>query len=33
MIDTQNADIQELIHQIEFYLTKIGRSENELSTV
>jgi hypothetical protein len=33
MIDTQNADLEELIHQIEFYLTKIGRSENELSTV
>jgi hypothetical protein len=33
MIDTQNDDLQEFIHQIEFYLTKIGKSENELSTV
>jgi hypothetical protein len=33
MIDTKSIDLKELIYQIEFYLTKIGRSENELSTV
>ena len=33
MIDTENIDLQDFIHNIEFYLTKIGKSKNELSTV
>ena len=33
MIDTQNTDLQYFINQINFYLTKITKNQNELSTI